>query len=130
MASEERFLWLFTYEVNGVNCLWWFYSYSQQETTRCIKLMTNFYTSIKPIELRECQDGLVIAHQHYQYKLSDQQRRYGRVPKQHLVARIVGEIYYVALPLPRTQQRKPRRQLPRGIARASQLLSGVWVTGL
>ena len=74
MASEERYLWLCTYQFRGEDCLWWGYFRSQQEVEKFRRQVEQSCPAVKFTQVEECKDGMSVGIVFYHSRLSLQRQ--------------------------------------------------------
>lgn len=77
MASEEKYLWTFTYRLHGTDYIWWAYFRDRQEAEAEIAALQAAFPCLQAQSLQEARSGLMFAHYYYHHA-SSSQRRAGR----------------------------------------------------
>ena len=73
MASEEKYLWVFTYRFHEENRIWWAYFRDKQEAEACIERLMGLFPCAKMLSLGEQVQGLRLEPYYYHYHYSNQQ---------------------------------------------------------
>lgn len=74
MASEEKYLWVFMYQLHGVDCLWLAYFRDGEEAEAFIHQITRTIPCVQTRSLKEYQDGIMFGPYYYHHLYSSQQR--------------------------------------------------------
>src|SRR5579864_8639743 len=74
MASEEKYLWLFHYQLHDVNRLWWAYFPDWAEVQACIAKLMGALPCLVLQEVAICRDGLRILDHFYSFTSSNQEQ--------------------------------------------------------
>ncbi len=75
MASEERYLWSLTYQLHGVNRIWWAYFRDRQEAEAEIGELTRRFPCLQVGTLQEEPGGMLFAHRYYYHHVCSSQRK-------------------------------------------------------
>ena len=74
MASEEKYLWAFTYQLHGTDYIWWAYFRDRQEAEAEIGALQASFPCLQARSLQEERSGLMFAHYYYHHACSSQRR--------------------------------------------------------